>query len=335
MTKNQTKEEFKNILLSICLPVYNQSDKVREFFKNIIPQLNPEISSHIEIVIRDDSTNLETKKLVKDYSKKISVPIRYFRGEKEGLDVAILFLTKEARGNYIWWFGDDVLENGIVKILLDIIKSDPAVSLIYLNSKNINDDSDIAFKAKGDYFLKDRNQALEKLNDQLGFITATIFRKKDVVQSLDSAYKYIGTAWVNLFIILSAAAYGEKFYFIQKPYILSSPKPPGEARWYDSFQVHGINYFLIVQEFKDKFDKQVIRKSLADKFGRAWRAVVVERAMGLTTGFGSKSPKVLKMAKLYWSYPEFYIALPLFLTPRLVLKIFYKLYRFLFRCGGK
>ena len=67
MAKNQTKEELKNILLSICLPVYNQPDKVREFFKNIIPQLNPEISSHIEIVIRDDSTNDETKNVVSRY----------------------------------------------------------------------------------------------------------------------------------------------------------------------------------------------------------------------------------------------------------------------------
>ena len=332
MTKNQTKEEFKNILLSICLPVYNQSDKVREFFKNIIPQLNPEISSHIEIVIRDDSTNDETKNVVSRYPHN---NLRYFCEKKEGIDQALIFLLEKARGEFVWWFGDDVLEDGIVEILLDIIKSNPAISLIYLNSKNINDDSDIAFRKEGDYFFRDRNQVLEEINDQLGFITAVVFSRRYAMQSLNLAYKHIGTSWVSLFIILSVVANGEKFYFIQKPYILSSPKPPGEKRWYDSFQVHGINYFLIVQEFKDYFDKKVLRKALAEKFGRSWRAVVVERAMGLTTGFGSKSPKVLKMAKLYWSYPEFYIALPLFLTPRLVLKIFYKLYRFLFRCGGK
>ena len=154
MTKNQTKEEFKNILLSICLPVYNQSDKVREFFKNIIPQLNPEISSHIEIVIRDDSTNDETKNVVSRYPHN---NLRYFCEKKEGIDQALIFLLEKARGEFVWWFGDDVLEDGIVEILLDIIKSNPAISLIYLNSKNINDDSDIAFRKEGDYFFRDRN----------------------------------------------------------------------------------------------------------------------------------------------------------------------------------
>ncbi|MEW6408114.1 MAG: glycosyltransferase family 2 protein [Patescibacteria group bacterium] len=317
-----------NIILSICLATYNQPDKVKIFFDNIIFQLNSEISSRIEIVVRDDSANTETENLINDYYKKISVPIRYFKGKKEGLDATVIFLTKEARGKYVWWFGDDILTDGAIKKILNIIESNSKVSLIYVNSRNIDDDKDVAFNKDEDCFFNNRNQVLKEINDQLGFITATIFRKSDAIRELEAAYKYTGTSWVNLFIILSVLARGEKFYFVKNPYILSFPKLPGEARWYDSFQVHGINYFLIVQEFKDKFDKKIIRKALADKFSRAWRAVIVERARGFTTGFGSRTPKIKQMFKCYWNFPEFYIALPLFLMPRSALRYLYKIYKF-------
>jgi hypothetical protein len=74
---------------------------------------------------------------------------------------------------------------------------------------------------------------------------------------------------------------------------------------------------------------------LANKFGRAWRAVIVERALGFHTGFASPSPKIKKMAKLYWSYPEFYIALPLMLMPRPILRMFYVLYKGIIRLRGR
>jgi hypothetical protein len=131
-------------------------------------------------------------------------------------------------------------------------------------------------------------------------------------------------------LVLYVLSQGGKFYFLQKPYILSAPKPSGESRWYDSFQVHGINYFVIAQAFKDTFDRRALRKGLTDQFRRIWKAVVVERAKGFTTGFGSKSPKLKKAFVLYWSFPEFWIALPFLLMPRFMARGCYKAYKFLF-----
>ncbi len=143
-----------------------------------------------------------------------------------------------------------------------------------------------------------------------------------------AAQKFIGTTLTGFYLVLHVISQKNKeFIFLQKPCLLSNPKPPGEVRWYDSFQVHGINYFIIAQDFKDEFDRNSLRKGLADQFGRIWRAVIVERALGLKTGFAAPSPKIMKMARLYWSYPEFYVALPLMLVPWPILRAGYVLYK--------
>ncbi len=150
------------------------------------------------------------------------------------------------------------------------------------------------------------------------------------------AQKFIGTTLTGYYLVLHVISQKNKeFVFLQETCILSNTKPPGEVRWYDSFQVHGINYFIVAQEFKDKFDRNSLRKGLADQFGRIWRAVIVERALGLKTGFASPSPKIINMSRLYWSYPEFYIALPLMLLPRPVLRVSYALLKKTRKLRGK
>ncbi|MEK7162812.1 MAG: methyltransferase domain-containing protein, partial [Patescibacteria group bacterium] len=281
-----------------------------------------------EIIVRDDSTNLETENLIENYLKKTSVSIRYFKGKKEGLDTAIIFLTQEAKGDYVWWFGDDILVEGAISYVIELVKKSPQIFFIWVNSCNINHKNDTAFKLEGNKFFDNRNQLLEKDIGLLGFISVTIFKREKALSGIEKSKKYIGSAFVNLYLILHVLSQDGKFYFLNTPYVISEPKLAGEQRWYDPFQVFGINLYKIVYEFEDKFNKQSIKKALIDNFRRVWRAVVVERAMGFTAGFGSKTPKIKQMFKCYWSYWEFYIALPLFLTPRFILRILYKIYKF-------
>jgi hypothetical protein len=76
------------------------------------------------------------------------------------------------------------------------------------------------------------------------------------VSGLNNAVKHIGTSWVTLFLSMNTLSIGKKFYLLDGNNFLSESKPAGEARWYDSFEVHGINYFLIAQEFRDFFEKK-------------------------------------------------------------------------------
>lgn len=320
-----------NLILSVCLATYNQPDKVERFLKSLITQLTPEIASRVEIVVRDDSTNYETEKIIGDYSKMTPVPIRYFRGKKEGLDVAIIFLTQEARGAYIWWFGDDVLVDGAINRLISLVKKSPDIFFVLINSCDIDNKTDTTLEIGSDEFFDNRDQIIEAVKKDigiLGFIAATVFKREKALSGIESSKKYIGSAFVNLYLIFHVISQEGKFYFFRTPYVFSESKSAGKPRWYDPFQVFGINLYKIVREFENKFDRRLMRQALAYNLGRVWRAVVVERAMGFTMAFGSKIPKIKQMAIFYWSYPEFYVALPLFLLPRFILRIFYKIYRF-------
>jgi glycosyltransferase involved in cell wall biosynthesis len=325
MKKIQKKED---IILSICIPTYNEPDNVKILLDNLSKQSTPEV----EILIRDDSPNDKTQNIVSGYFSKIPGYLKYFKGEKSevgGYDVALLSLIESAKGDYIWWFGDDVMGDGAINKIINTVKKFPDISLIWINSAGINNQNDVGVDFGGDRFFKDADEVFETDIGLLGF--SSIVKRKEAMEGIEEAKKFIGSALACFYLSLQVLSERKgRFYFIQKPYMLCTAKPSGEVRWYDSFQVHGINYYIISQKFKNKFNKKSFKRGLSKQFGQIWRAVLVERALGFTTGFGSKTPKIKKMFQFYWNFPEFWLALPFFLTPRFILRILYKIYKIFF-----
>jgi abequosyltransferase len=307
-------------LLSLCIPTYGQPKQMKRTLDSLLGQ----DLQDVEIVIRDDNPDGESEKIISQYFTKL--PIRYFHLSKQGVDLAFMFVSKEACGDFVWWFGDDVFSQGAVARVVDVLKHNREVDFMYINSIDMSG-GNYSVSIGGSRLTQDRNEVLSVLKDQLGFCSAMLFRKDTLFSGMEKAEKFVGTSWVTLFLSMNALAVGKVFYLLDGKNFLSDSKPSGEMRWYDSFEVHGINYSLVAREFKECFNRTLLRNVLADKFGRSWRAVIVERAKGFTTGFASPSPKIMKMAKLYWSYPEFYMAFPLMLIPRSILRVVYSLYK--------
>jgi len=310
------------ILISICIPTYNQPQKVGRLLESLLPQITPEV----EIVICDDSSNFETEKIVKEYLSKTSIKYKYFKKEKGGLDRAIIFLTEEAKGKYVWWLGDDVLAEGAVKKVLEIIKRYPDIDFICVNSRCIGNNQP-ALELGEDKFFKNKNQALEEVVDSLGYISVTIFKREKALTGIKASEKHIGSAWVNLYVILHVLSQEGRTYYLSYPYVLGDYRPPNQPTWYDGFWIFAVNLFYIIQEFKDKFAKKSIKKALSSNFHRIWKGILVYRAKDYTTGLGSRSPKLLILMKLYWNFFEFWLALPLLLLPRFVDRFLYKIYK--------
>ncbi len=319
------KVKSDGIILSICVPTYNQPNNIERLLQNLSKQSTPEI----EILILDDSINDETGIIVKKYISKIPGRLRYFKGKKAeigGYDAALIFLIESASGKYVWWLGDDVLENGAINKVLETIKKFTDISLIWINSCDINDRKVLGLDFGGDRFFKNANEVFETDVGLLFF--SSIIKRDEAIPVIEESKRFIGTAVAGFYLVLNVLSGKGKFYFIQKPLMLCTAKPSGEARWYDSFQVHGFNYFLVAKEFENKFNKKSFKKGIAKQFGQICRAVLVERALGFTTGFGSETPKVKKMFKYYWSFKEFWLALPFFLIPRFILKYLYEFFKF-------
>jgi abequosyltransferase len=316
----------QQVFLSFCIPTFNQPESVKKTLNSFLSQ---EVEG-VEIIIRDDSDNFETEKIINDYLTKL--PIRYFHMQKDGgIDGAFLFLSREAKGQYIWWFGDDTLVPGVIERLLGILRLKPAIDFIYLNSTDF-DGVSFSIPPNGNKYFFDRNEVLEELKDQLGFCSAMVFRKDVLSLGFDKCEVYFGTCWVTLFLVLNVLVEGKTFFFLDGPNFLSEPKLLGEARWYDPFLVHGINFALIVNQFKGKFKHSSVRKVLAEKFSKSWRAVVVERALGFNSGFAKSDFSLKVLFKLYWSYPEFYIGVPIMFLPQGMLFRLYRLYNLYKKC---
>jgi len=309
------------LLVSICIPTYNQPEAVKTLLHSILTQYR----SSIEIVIRDDSEGDKTREIVSEFQH--SLPIRYFRGRRRGLDDALVFLTGEARGKYIWWIGDDVLVSSAIKSVLSTIEKRPSISFLWVNSQDITLQERLTVRDSRSRYFRDRNEILSIDIGLLGFITATIIRRDIAVTALEPARKYIGTAFVCLYIVLYVICRGEGHYFLGKPCFMSHPKPPGEVRWYNQGVVFGINLYKVAIEFRDYFDRKTLRNALARNLVMVMKAIVVERGMGLNSGFAGDVPSLFSFGRIYWRYLEFYGYLPLLLLPRAMVRILYRLFK--------
>lgn len=324
-----------NILLSICIPTYNQPEKLERFLKSIDGQITPDL----EILIQDDSINDESRKVTEKFSSKM--PIRYFerhcyfklngknieklkKGEKGGIDRSIIFLTQEAKGDYIWWMGDDALNSGAIEKVISILKDYPNITFMWVNHR-IADSGNSALDLGESHFFRDRNEVIEQVIGGLGFISATIFKKEKALSGIEESKKYIGTAFVNLYLALYVLSKEGYYFYLRGPYFTSYLNTPDEVND-NGFEVFGVYFYHIFFAFQNNFNKRSIKKALTENFGSVWRGMLIR----WVTGYESPKGKRWQMFKLYWNFLEFWVAIWLFLMPLWVNKILYRIYKIFF-----
>lgn len=310
-------------LLSICIPTYNQPDSVRR----LLEAYSEQSDLSVEVIICDDSGNDDTWKVVEQFDGRFS--IKYIRRSRGGLDSAVLELVEEATGDYVWWIGDDVILPGVVPRILGLLATNPDLSFVWLNSCDIDEPNSVVFSEADTAFFEDRNYLLRYDIGVLGFITATLFRRSVAKLHLESAKKHVGSSFACLYLILSVLSEPGGLAIVGQPCFASRSKPCGEVRWYDQFEVFGINLFKIASQFEHVFERKVLRRALASNMVQVMKAVAVERAMGLKTGFASPSVSIWPLWMHYFDYWKFWVYMPLLLLPRPILKFLYRFYKFI------
>ncbi len=308
------------MLLSICIPTYDRPKQVERLLRELPPQLVP----GVEVIIRDDSSNNETERLIE--SHRADPRIRYFRGERMGVDRAILFLVKEAKGEYVWLFGDDEMVDGAAGYIISVLKRFPKISFMYLNARSSNSEQ-AAFDFGEDRFFLDRNEVIEKIGHLLTFISALVFKRSEALTGVRQSEKYADSALLDFYLVLHILSGTGRFYFINKPLIITDPKMPDEPLWYDSYRVFIVNVSNILHEFDGKFRKESIRRLLKEHFGRILKAILVYRVKSYTHDWGSESIKTGNLLRFMWSFPEFWMSLPFLMMPRAVLRPVYRAYK--------
>jgi glycosyltransferase involved in cell wall biosynthesis len=326
---NTKLSAMKPIKLSLCIPTYNRPKEFERMISKVVPQL----TNDVEIVICDDSENLETKEIFRKSIQNKNINQQYHVGEKIGLDAAILFLIEKANGEFIWLFSDDdELLNGGIEEVLTKITANPDLNAIWANFDS-DLPSGVAIKNRESGFFQSGSELLEVVGNGIGLISTQIFRRKEGLLGFEIAKKHIfGFSFVSTAVYLSVLAGPGRFYFLNGPFIMCHPTTPDEIIKItnrtgeiinNGFRVYGVEFHNIVREFDGKFDRKSIRKLLSENFGALWRGMVV----GYAGGWDTPRNKRLQMLRIYWSYWECWIALSLLSMPRFLIYFLYRFYK--------
>jgi abequosyltransferase len=319
-------------LLSVCIPTYDRPRQFRRLAELLCLQ---DKVNEIELVIRDDSPNQETLKIVQEILIPAGINVRYYHGEKIGLDAANLFLIENASGNYLWWFSDDdEMRPGALAHIINLLESDEDIRYIWANF-DYEDEGNSVVDTTCRYFSSG-DDVIETLGVNIGLISTHILHRETAIEAVELAkknlYGFGFAALIPVFHIITSLG---KFYLLGTSYILCNPTKADEIILLTNrngkidnrgFEVYGVNFYRIVTLFNGRFSNKSVRDLLSKNFASLWRGMLV----GWVRGWDTPKGKRLRMLKIYWNFPECWVALPIFWMPLPIAKIFYQIYKIFF-----
>lgn len=116
------KSRKKKVTTSMVIPTYNRADSLKKVFDCYAKQT----VKFTEIVILDDSTNNETKKLCDKYKKKLKIVYIKKDPNKRGMTISTNIGIKKAKGDIIFLSEDDMMvDKDYVEATLDFFEKTP------------------------------------------------------------------------------------------------------------------------------------------------------------------------------------------------------------------
>jgi glycosyltransferase involved in cell wall biosynthesis len=127
--------QTNDVLLSVCLLTYNHEFFIRKAIENAV---NQQTNFDYEIIIGEDCSTDNTRKICEEYQEKYPDKIRLLPSEKNlGLKENFLQTFRECKGKYIAYLeGDDYwLSTEKLQKQIDILEKDLDVSMVHTNCK--------------------------------------------------------------------------------------------------------------------------------------------------------------------------------------------------------
>ena len=180
--------------LSICIPTFNRLSFLKELMPAILGQVDAG-HAEVEVAVSDNASTDGTA----DYLRSLEHPrLRWWTNEVNiGGDRNFLKCVAEARGEYVWLFGDDdLMPEGSVASVLDFLRdSGPALL--------VSADKDVAPRIYDDYcaMLKDVGDDVALAHT---LISANIFKRE--LFDMDLAVGKLWVQYAHMFGIMSRMA---------------------------------------------------------------------------------------------------------------------------------
>ena len=183
---------MKHIALSICIPTYNRIRYLKELLPAILDQADAE---SVEVVVSDNASTDGTA----DYLRSLLNPcLRWWTNETNiGGDRNFLKCVAEAKGEYVWLFGDDdIMPAGAVGRVLDFLRQHNPALLISLDR-----DADTRLYDSYGVMLKDMGDELALAHT---LISANIFKRE--LFDMDLAVEKLWVQYAHMFGIMANMA---------------------------------------------------------------------------------------------------------------------------------
>lgn len=181
--------ENKQPLLSICIPTYNRVVLISSLLKFLYKEyeaLSDEDKKNCEILVRDNCSTDETERCVTEYLSSRAFATYHRNNTNVGATNNFLLLSQEAKGEYVWWLGDDdELKTGIVGRVLDSLRVYKPAMLFINHSGRAKKNTPVVYFSAVDKekpeFYEDGRQAIA---DIIGFgkIACVLFMSAKVVR---------------------------------------------------------------------------------------------------------------------------------------------------------
>ncbi len=178
-------------LLTFAIPTFNRGSYLAQLLEALDPQVRGEPA--IELLVADNASTDGTAELLAEFAAR-GLPVRVLRGETNvGSDANFLRCMEEARGRFVWIFGDDdlVAPDALTRLLpvLRAADSVEAIDLVYLSSAGFSSDRPaLAAGALRDRLgrfaevVTDGAYLLNKVNALIGLISVVIVNRDRLMQ---------------------------------------------------------------------------------------------------------------------------------------------------------
>jgi glycosyltransferase involved in cell wall biosynthesis len=316
---------MKNKSLSIAIPTYNRACVLEKHLPDLIRKVKPH---NIAIYISDNASTDNTQHVINEAKKEYSFIYSNRNETNIGADRNFEKVLKMPETEYTWLLGDDdLIDDGGIEKVLEIINSNIYYDLIVVNGSNYNKTELHKPHLKTNKY-EQHDRLFEDLWYMMTWISALIL-SKELLQKADFR-KYYDTNFIHagaIFDYLASKEYISVFWE-QKP-ISITPKADEVVNHYSdkhiSYFAKSITdtIFLLPNKYPQKLKLKVLKSS-------PFLSFFTLAALRVKNCFHYKDVKKYKKYLQYAAPAPFSLIVILSITPITLLKLLHKPTKFLY-----
>ncbi len=306
--------------LSICIPTYNRASFLQLCLSQFCKQIEI-YKTEIELIVADNCSTDGTKEIVDEFSNKYSFIQYHQQAENLGADGNFAWCFNEAKGKYVWIFGDDdvLLDDKLKEIVAILTQNNPDILYVkgygfagnnYLAEMPTN--KAIIAKQPLIHFTSNK-KFIQQINYFTTFASGNIVNKNILPADFNSSL-WTNTNLVQTNWIFEALLVGNKFILMNENVMAIKTNNTGGYKLFETFASHYdniLNYFIEQRKMPKSFKKIIQFNMLLTFFPQ----FIIQFRKEKDSKFIKESPQQI-MNKVFKNNLWYYLfCYPVFLLP--------------------